>query len=101
MRHDFPAQEISMSLLETNINMKRARVGLSNQVLGALVDLSENVLSRGLLGSRPLPGPKLVEVDRVLNDLIRVSEIVNPFVLPVSDVSALRVLLEKYRASGF
>jgi hypothetical protein len=90
-----------MGLLENNINTKRARVGLSTQVLGALVDLSENVLGRGLQGSRPLPGPKLIEIDKVLNDLLQISRIISPFLLPAADLDALRVLLERYRASGF
>jgi hypothetical protein len=89
-----------MGLLENSLLGKAARVGVSRQIIALLAELSETNLCRGLQGTRPLPGHQLLQIDKLLNDLIAISGIIHPLQLPVNDIGRLKVLLAKFRDGG-
>jgi hypothetical protein len=93
------SQEVMMGV-ESVIAGKLGRLGLPQQVLAGLLDVSETYLSRGLKGVKPLGGPELLRIDEVLNNLIDISEIIRPFELPRTNVTLLRLLLARYEENG-
>ena len=86
--------------LESNISAKLGRLGMPQQVLAGLLDVSETYLSRGLKCVRPLGGPELLRIDEVLNNLIDIAEIIQPFELPRTNVTLLKLLLARYEDNG-
>jgi hypothetical protein len=93
-------REESMGMNETNILMKITRIGVSKAALAPLTDMSETRLGAGLLCTKPLPGDVLLKIDKILNTLIDVAEIIAPLKLPVTDPAALQILLRQYNDSG-
>jgi hypothetical protein len=86
-----------MGLLEQNMLAKMATLSLSRQVLARISDIRESSLCRGLLGVDRLDGPTILKINRILDDLQILRRRVFPFTLPISDVSALQVLLRQLR----
>jgi hypothetical protein len=89
-----------VGLLESNISSKIGRLGISRQALAATLEVSETFLSRGLSGVRPLSGPDLIRIDRALNDLIDIAQIIEPLAIPTTDVATLKLLLRRYQDNG-
>jgi hypothetical protein len=96
----FRATEVPMGLHESNILAKMARINISRQALSLLVGISESVLSRGLMSTRPLSSADILRLDKTLSDLIEIQRIILPLELPTSDVGRLKVLLNKFRDDG-
>jgi hypothetical protein len=89
-----------MGMNETNLLMKITRIGLSKAALAPLVGMSETKLGGGLLCTKPLPGDVILKIDKILNTLIDIAEIISPLKLPVTDPAALQILLRQYNDSG-
>ena len=89
-----------MGMNETNLLMKITRVGISKAALAPLVGISETKLGGGLQCTKPLPGDVILKIDKILNTLIDIAEIIAPLRLPVTNPAALQILLRQYAGSG-
>ena len=85
---------------ETNILSKLGRLNMPQQVLAGLLNMGESYLSRGLKGVKPLSGQEILQIDRTLNNLIDLSELIRPFELPRTNVALLKLLLNSYQDNG-
>ncbi len=89
-----------MGLEVTTSNGKLAELGLTKQVAALLIGASGTDLSRWLTGVKNFPNAEFMRLNRMLDDLLRIREVIFPLRLPLSDVSSLKVLLERYQDSG-
>jgi hypothetical protein len=89
-----------MGLLESSLNGKLADLNLTKQVAALLLGVSGTDMSRWLTGVRPFPGQEALRLNKLLDDLLRIRDVIFPLRLPLQDISSLRVLLERYHDSG-
>ena len=89
-----------MGLEISTSNAKLAELGLTKQVAALLIGASGTDMSRWFSGVKNFPNSEFLKLNRMLDDLLRIREVIFPLRLPLSDVKSLRVLLERYRDSG-
>ena len=89
-----------MGILESKLSGKLAELELSKQVASLLLGTSGTDMSRWLNCVKPMPGPEALRLDQLLNDLLRIREIIFPLRLPLQDVPSLKALLQKFRDTG-
>jgi hypothetical protein len=89
-----------MGLLESKLSGKIAEVDITKQTCALLLGVSGTDMSRWLTCVKPIPSPEAIRLDQMLNDLLRIREIIFPLRLPLQDVSALKALLQKFRDNG-
>lgn len=89
-----------MGLEISTSNGKIAELGITRQVAALLIGASGTDLSRWLTGVKNFPSAEFLKLNKTLDDLLRIREAIFPLRLPLSDVSALRVLLDRFQGSG-
>lgn len=84
----------------STVQEKLSRLDLTRQVAAVLIGASGTNLSRWLTGVANFPNREFTKINQILDDLLRIREVIFPLQLPLSDVASLRVLLERYRDNG-
>jgi hypothetical protein len=89
-----------MGLEITTLNAKLAELGLTKQVAALLLGASGTDLSRWLSGVKNFPNSEFLKLNKTLDELLHIRQVIAPLSLPLSDVQSLKVLLERYQDSG-
>lgn len=82
-----------MSIQANNIQTKNDRLGLSASIFCKLAGLSETKWTRVLRGVVVLPGPEILRLIALSDELQAAAESAKPFTLDLKNVDALRSLL--------
>lgn len=82
-----------MCIQANNVQAKNDRLGLSAAVFCRLAGLAETRWSRVLRGVVELPGPEILRLTALSDELEAAAESAKPFTLDLKNVDALRSLL--------